>query len=97
MSEANVAGDSARTVENRRLLLTVAEAARTLSIGRSTIYNLMRDGALASVKVDRSRRVSAAALLAYVEHPNESLDTISPSADPSDSCAQHVGPQDQLR
>jgi excisionase family DNA binding protein len=74
------------------------EAARTLSIGRSTIYNLMRDGALASVKVGRSRRVSAAALLAYVEHLGRSVaDSTSHAADPSDRCAQHVGPQDQLR
>lgn len=37
-------------------LLTAAEAAALLGIGRSKLYELMARGAIASVKVDRCRR-----------------------------------------
>jgi excisionase family DNA binding protein len=56
--------DAAET--GAQLLLTVSEAARFLSIGRSSIYVLMRDGALPSVKVGRSRRVRTSDLRDYV-------------------------------
>lgn len=48
------------------LLLTVQQAARVLAVGRSTVYGLISSGALASVKVGGSRRVSINALEAYV-------------------------------
>lgn len=37
-------------------LLTAAEAAAVLGIGRSKLYELMARGAITSVKVDRCRR-----------------------------------------
>ena len=48
------------------LLLTAEEAARALRVGRSKVYELMRSGALRSVKIGGSRRVSATALAEYV-------------------------------
>jgi len=48
------------------LLLTPEEAARALRVGRSKVYDLMRSGALRSVKIGGSRRVSATALADYV-------------------------------
>jgi excisionase family DNA binding protein len=48
------------------LLLTAEEAARALRVGRSKIYELMRSGALRSVKIGGSRRVSATGLAEYV-------------------------------
>jgi excisionase family DNA binding protein len=48
------------------LLLTPEEAAYALRVGRSKVYELIRSGALRSVKIGGSRRVSATALAEYV-------------------------------
>lgn len=49
-----------------KLLLTPEEAARTLAIGRSKVYELMAGGGLRSVKIGKSRRVPASALADYL-------------------------------
>lgn len=49
-----------------RALFTVEEAARQLSIGRTTMYALIGAGAIESLKVGRLRRVPADALTGYV-------------------------------
>ena len=49
-------------VEGPVLLLTVEEAARSLSIGRSKTYELIADGALDAVHIGRSTRVPVTAL-----------------------------------
>lgn len=49
-------------------LLTVEEAARRLSIGRTTMYALLKDGQLDSVRVGRLRRIIPEALTAYTAH-----------------------------
>lgn len=49
-----------------KLLLTPEEAAQTLSIGRSKVYELLRAGAIASVRIGASRRIPAEALRAYI-------------------------------
>ena len=48
------------------MLLTPEEAAEVLSIGRTTVYELMSSGALRSVSIGRSRRVPARALEEFV-------------------------------
>jgi excisionase family DNA binding protein len=48
------------------LLLTPEEAAQALRVGRSKVYDLMRSGALRSVKIGGSRRISATALAEFV-------------------------------
>ena len=40
------------------MVVTVSDAASMLSIGRSRIYELIQSGALASVKIGTSRRVT---------------------------------------
>jgi excisionase family DNA binding protein len=50
-----------------RLLLTPREAATALGIGRSKLYELLRIGAIASVRIGSSRRIPASALEAYVK------------------------------
>lgn len=50
-----------------RVLLTPAEAARSLGIGRTKVYELMASGALASVRIGRSRRVPREALAELVD------------------------------
>jgi excisionase family DNA binding protein len=49
-----------------RVLLTPAEAARSLGIGRTKVYELMASGALASVQIGRCRRVPREALAELV-------------------------------
>jgi excisionase family DNA binding protein len=48
------------------LLLTVEESARELRIARRRVYDLIRDGAIASVKIGKSRRISRTAIEEYV-------------------------------
>lgn len=48
------------------LLFTPEEVARLLGIGRCRVYDLLREGEIASVKVGASRRISARALSEYV-------------------------------
>ena len=40
-----------------RLLLTVPEAADALAISRSKLYKLLASGAIASIRIDGSRRI----------------------------------------
>ncbi len=46
-------------------LLTVEEAALRLSLGRTTLYMLLKAGQIDSVRIGRRRRVPVAALAAY--------------------------------
>ncbi|MEU0355378.1 MULTISPECIES: helix-turn-helix domain-containing protein [Streptomyces] len=55
---------AARVIEP--LLYTPEEAAEALRLGRSTVYELMADGALAYVKQGRCRRIKVAVLKAFV-------------------------------
>lgn len=49
-----------------RLLLTPAEAAVCLGIGRSKLYELLNAGAIASIRIGNCRRIPLAALDAFV-------------------------------
>jgi excisionase family DNA binding protein len=49
------------------LLLTIVEAARVLSIGRTTMYELLGAGEIDVVHIGRSARVPVGALAEYVE------------------------------
>jgi excisionase family DNA binding protein len=53
--------------ERRVLLLTMIDAARALSIGRTTMYELVAAGEIGVVHIGRSVRVPADALHAFVE------------------------------
>jgi excisionase family DNA binding protein len=50
-----------------KLLFTIEEAAEVLSVGRSTVYDLVRMRLLDTVLIGRSRRVPASALRKLVE------------------------------
>jgi excisionase family DNA binding protein len=50
---------------NARILLTVEVAAQHLSIGRTTMYALLKNGQINSVRIGRLRRIPADALTAY--------------------------------
>jgi excisionase family DNA binding protein len=47
-------------------LLTLEQVADELTVGRTTAHKLIRSGAIASVKIGKSRRVSRAALQDYI-------------------------------
>ncbi len=52
-----------------RLLLTVPEAADALAISRSKLYELIASGAIASIRINGSRRIPLSALEEYVSRP----------------------------
>lgn len=54
-----------------RLLFNPNEAAAILGMGRSRVYDLMRSGALKSVKVGRSRRIHRDAIEAFIKSLTE--------------------------
>lgn len=58
-----------------RLLLTPEQAADALAVGRTRIYELMRDRRLRSVTVGRSRRIPYASLIDFVGHLEQLTDT----------------------
>jgi excisionase family DNA binding protein len=60
-----VSETSANVIEP--LLVTAEQAATSLSICRTKVYELLRNGELESVRIGTSRRVPAAALAEYVE------------------------------
>lgn len=47
-------------------LLTVEAAAAQLSIGRTTMYALIKAGVITSIRIGRLRRIPAEALAAYI-------------------------------
>ncbi|MET9483510.1 helix-turn-helix domain-containing protein [Streptomyces sp. NPDC006638] len=55
-----------RLVDPTFLAVTVEEAARRLSIGRTTMYALIRDGVVETVPIGRARRVPVRVLCDYL-------------------------------
>ncbi|MER5621085.1 helix-turn-helix domain-containing protein [Streptosporangium sp. NPDC002544] len=53
------------------MLLRPEKAAELLSVGRTTVYALMRSGALRSVRVGTLRRIPPTALAEFVAHLEE--------------------------
>jgi excisionase family DNA binding protein len=49
-----------------KLLVDIEEAAEMVGVKRTTMYRLLADGAVESVKIGRSRRVPVEALKEYV-------------------------------
>jgi excisionase family DNA binding protein len=52
--------------EVERLLFTVEEVGQVLGLGRTKVYDLIRRGELASVRIGQCRRVTHAALISFV-------------------------------
>ncbi len=50
-----------------KLLVSIPEAAQSLSIGRTSIYELIRSGTLETRKMGRRRLITAESLLRLVE------------------------------
>jgi len=58
-------GSGEMTVLDDARLLTVEEAAQCLSLGRTTLYALLKDGQITSVRIGRLRRIPVEALESY--------------------------------
>ena len=58
------------------LLLTMVDAARVLSIGRTTMYELVGAGEIEVVHIGRSARIPVAAVEAFVERQRRSGATV---------------------
>lgn len=50
-----------------RLVITISETAAFLSIGRSTVYNLINEGKLLNVKIRKRSMITVESILALVE------------------------------
>lgn len=55
-----------------QLLLSVEQAAKRLGLGRTVMFGLVKSGEIESVKIGRSRRIPADALVTYVKKLRES-------------------------
>ncbi len=66
-----------------QMLLRPTEAAAILGIGRTTLYALIRSGALPSVRIGGSRRIPASALRRFITDLAGEAD-----GDPQDPSAQ---------
>lgn len=62
---AEVPEQRARSMPARKLL-TVEEAAEQLGIGRTSMYRLVRNGGIESVRIGRLRRVPTDAITNYI-------------------------------
>jgi len=56
--------------DNYRDMLTISEIAEALKIGRNNAYELVRSGAIRSVKIGRQYRVSKASLYDFIKEGN---------------------------
>jgi excisionase family DNA binding protein len=56
-----------RTAAMEQLLYTPEEAAEVLKVSRSTVYDLMRERKIPSVKIGRARRIPVHALRRFVD------------------------------
>ena len=64
-----------------QLLLRPDEAAKSLSLGRTRIYQLLADGVLPAIRVGRSVRVPADALRAWIAANERVPRPVTPSAE----------------
>lgn len=71
-AQATIVGESAGAdfaeIPGTPLLLSVEEGAAQLRIGRSRMFELIRQGSVLSVKVGGSRRIPYESLRSYVDH-----------------------------
>jgi len=65
-NEANSACQPIANKNDLPLVLTVSDISKILGIGKNTAYDLIRSGALKSVRVGRQIRVSKSAFLEFL-------------------------------
>ncbi len=78
------------------LLLTPVEAAEALGIGRSKVYELLRSGALTSVRMGSCRRIPADGLVAYLSTLEAAGDRAGLSTTCADTAPLGLNPGEHL-
>jgi excisionase family DNA binding protein len=63
--------DAMNSSTSMALLLTAEQAAKSLAICRTKVYELLRKGELESVQIGVSRRIPAVALTDYIQRLRE--------------------------
>ena len=66
--------EEAKAVDNLPRVLTVPEMAKVLRIGRGSAYELVRIGAVPSIRVGRLVRIPRDGLLAWMESEKPPID-----------------------
>lgn len=66
-AEHNFQSSKIRKIEDLPLVLTVSEVSKILGIGKNTAYDLIRCGAIKSVRAGRQIRVSKSAFLEFLD------------------------------
>jgi excisionase family DNA binding protein len=74
-------GPMADESNSDRLLVTVEEAARQLSIGRSHLYELILRGTLRSIRIGRTRRIATRDIEAFIDALLQDTDDVSPASE----------------
>jgi len=59
--------DEAAASFGEQLAFSIPHAARVLDLCNRKVWQLVHDGVIESIKIDRSRRIPRAALLSYIE------------------------------
>ena len=65
-NELNLGNSPIVNAEDLPLVLTVAEVAKLLGVGKNTAYDFIRSGAIKSVRVGRQIRVPKSAFLEFL-------------------------------
>jgi excisionase family DNA binding protein len=60
-------------MESKTILVSVVDAARMLSIGRTVAWELVRKQKIKSVKIGRTRRVPIVAIEEYIQRPMDDV------------------------
>ena len=74
-----------------KLLLTIDETARMLSMSRSSVYRLILSGQLVSLKIGGKRRVSVQTLHSYIAQAGEACQDEAITKVPSRSVLMDAG------
>ena len=65
-ARASTADGQAVAPSTDPLLVTVERAAAMLSVSRATLYLLLRDGSIASIRIRRNRRIAVSSLQTFI-------------------------------
>lgn len=65
-TELNSPSSKIKEIEDLPLVLTVSDVSKVLGVGKNTAYDLIRSGAIKSVRVGRQIRVPKSAFLEFL-------------------------------
>jgi excisionase family DNA binding protein len=69
--------DTSEAIEDEAVAYSIDDVAERLSVHRTTVYDLLNRGELASIKIGTRRLIPRTALLALLRDPTRSYPTAS--------------------